>query len=185
MLITYILSGTGLIGAAYIVFRIIVRNDYLKRGKLTFLSGMLELTIFVLHANFMYLFIPVKWLALPEFPDDLIMTLVAKIFLYSGLLIILISVPGLGLGPTMGRDKKKLKQSGLYSCSRNPQVIGYGLFLIAFALCYPSLYALGWIIMYVAIIAFMIKSEEEFLAGKYGDEYKDYCQRVPRIIRLF
>ena len=92
---------------------------------------------------------------------------------------------GLGYGRTMGQDKKILKTNGLYKYSRNPQLIGYGMILIAFALFYLSWFSLGWFIMYLVISYFMIKTEEEFLANKYGEEYQKYCNDVPRLIKLF
>ncbi len=30
----------------------------------------------------------------------------------------------------------------------------------------------------------MIKSEEEFLTQKYGEEYEMYCKDVPRVFKL-
>ena len=37
-------------------------------------------------------------------------------------------------------------------------------------------------ILYIVIAYWMIKSEEEFLMRKYGDVYRTYVERVPRII---
>lgn len=31
---------------------------------------------------------------------------------------------------------------------------------------------------------FMIKSEEEFLEKKYKEEYRLYCEKVPRVIKI-
>ena len=91
---------------------------------------------------------------------------------------------GLGFSRSMGQDRHQLKMNGLYKYSRNPQAIGYGLVLIAVILSYPSLYAIVWFLIYIALISMMIKSEEEFLIKTYGDEYRKYCQSVPRLFRI-
>ena len=185
MLITFIISAAFLLVLTFVIFKIIVRNDYLKYGKLSFVSYTLELVIFALHANFMYIYIPVKWPELPHFPENPVLNIVTYIFLYTGLLIVITAIAQLGFGPTMGRDKNVLKTNGFYKYSRNPQVIGYSLILIAFILCYPSLYAIGWFILLIVMMSFMIKTEEEFLLSKYGDQYQNYCRTVPRIFKIF
>ena len=184
MLIIYLSAAVALILFSFFVFKRIVRKDYLEKGKLSFLSYMLELIIFALHANFMYLYIPVKWPRLPGFPEEPVMNIVSKILLYTGLIIVVIAMTGLGVGRTMGQDRKKLKKSGLYRYSRNPQVIGYALMLIAVFLFYPSLYAFGWLVIFAIMISFMISVEEEFLLKTYGDAYRAYCRKVPRFFRM-
>ena len=80
-----------------------------------------------------------------------------------------------------GYKSSELVTQGPYSVSRNPLyffsfvgLIGIGLatetvtltlFLVAFfALVYPA----------------VIAGEEEFLRGKFGDAYAEYCRRMPR-----
>jgi protein-S-isoprenylcysteine O-methyltransferase Ste14 len=182
MLLRLILSIIVLLGFAFVVFRVIVRNDYLKKGKLSFVSYSLEFLIFALHANAMYLYIPVTWPELPRLPDPTVLNILTRVFLYAGLIIVFVAIAGLGVGPTMGQDKRSLRKSGLYRFSRNPQVIGYGLILISFILCYPSLYAVGWFLLFVLMISLMIKTEEEFLMKTYGEEYQHYRREVRRIL---
>ena len=54
--IEYLLYLCGLLIMAFVVFRIIVRRDYLKKGKLGWMAVSLETLIFALHANFSYFF---------------------------------------------------------------------------------------------------------------------------------
>jgi protein-S-isoprenylcysteine O-methyltransferase Ste14 len=42
----------------------------MKRGKLSPVSALLEFVFFALHANSMYLFVPVKWPNLPPLAKD-------------------------------------------------------------------------------------------------------------------
>lgn len=184
---TYLYGGSalGLVCISFIVFRIIVRNDYLRKGRLSFPASMLEFIVFALHANFMYLYIPVPWPELPAFPEPATANILAKLLLFAGLGITITAMTGLGFGPTMGQDKNAIRTTGLYKYSRNPQVIGYLLILLAFVLCYPSWYAAGWIALYAVIVGMMIRTEEEFLRHKYGETYAEYCRTVPRLIGKF
>lgn len=185
MLFRYLVSASILILFSFITFRVIVRNDYSNKGRLTFISYSFEVLIFALHANFMYLFIPVKWPSLPSFPENMILRIISIVFIIIGFLIVAVAMSGLGYNRTMGQDKKLLKTNGLYKYSRNPQLIGYGMILIAFVLFYLSWFSIGWLIIYVVISYFMIKTEEEFLTNNYGEEYQKYCNDVPRLIKLF
>lgn len=184
MLLRYLVATFILILFSFITFRIIVRNDYTKKGKLTFISLSLEVLIFALHANFMYLFLPVKWPNIPPIPENIILRIISMIFIIIGFLIVAVAMSGLGYGRTMGQDKKLLNTKGLYKYSRNPQLIGYGMILIAVVVLYLSWFSIGWFIIYLVISYFMIKTEEEFLTNNYGKEYQKYCNDVLRLIKL-
>jgi protein-S-isoprenylcysteine O-methyltransferase Ste14 len=170
---------------SFLVFRIIVRKDYLNNLKLSPFSYLLELIIFVLHANFIYLFIPVKWPNLPSLPENILLKLMFIFFIFIGLLILLIAWFNLGTGTSFGQDKNNLKTTGIYRYSRNPQLIGYGIILLAYFIIIISWYSAGWFILYLIISWFMVQSEEEFLKKKYNIEYENYCQNVPRFIGRF
>jgi uncharacterized protein YybS (DUF2232 family) len=55
MLLKYLVCSAIFLLFGFCVFRVIVRRDYLKKSKLSALSYSLEVLIFVLHVNFMYL----------------------------------------------------------------------------------------------------------------------------------
>ena len=184
MLIKYLVSSAIFLLFSFLVFRIVVRNDYLKKSKLSTLSYILEFVVFAVHANLMYLFIPVKWPDLPSLPEDLTLKILFLVILCLGLVILLIAWFGLGSKRSFGQDKNKLNTSGIYKYSRNPQLVGYGIILISFALLYISWYTLGWFVQYLIISYLMIRSEEEFLNLRYGKEYEKYFSAVPRVIKL-
>lgn len=185
MMIRYLLFSFVFILFSFLVFRVVVRNDYLKKHKLTLLAYLLELLVFAVHANLMYLFIPVRWPNLPALPESLILNIFSIIVFCFGLIILLIAWFRLGTGTSFGQDKNKLNTGGIYRYSRNPQLVGYEILLFCFLILYFSWYSVGWFLQYLIISYFMIKSEEEFLSQKYGEEYEKYCNRVPRIIKLF
>ena len=182
MLIKYIVISAIFILFGFFAFRVIVRNDYLNKLKLSPFSYSLEVIVFAVHVNLIYLFIPAKWPHLPYLPENQTLLFFSIILLGLGMTILLISWFGLGSGISFGLDKNKLKTTGLYRYSRNPQLVGYGTILLGFALVFISWYSLGWFVQYLIISYFMIRSEEEFLSLRYGEEYEKYCRIVPRII---
>jgi hypothetical protein len=56
--VVYVISAVLMAAASLIVFRILVRNDYQRRGKLSPLSAFLELLIWGLYIAFPYLYNP-------------------------------------------------------------------------------------------------------------------------------
>ena len=185
MLINYLICSAVFLLFSFLVFRVVVRNDYLKNSKLSPVSYSLEAIVFAVHANLMYLFIPVNWPDLPSLPENLTLKLFFLVMLILGLVILIIAWFGLGSGRSFGQDRNKLNTSGIYQYSRNPQLVGYGIILISFSLLVISWYTLSWFVQYLVISYLMIRSEEEFLNLRYGEEYENYCREVPRVIKIF
>lgn len=74
----------------------------------------------------------------------------------------------------------KLSQGGPYACTRNP--LYFGSFLGAMG---TFLMVHNWLLMGVFLVGFYffygstIRSEEEFLGGKYGEDFVEYKRNVP------
>lgn len=185
MLTAYIISSLLLILFSFLVFRVIVRRDYLNKKKLSPLSAILQVLVFAIHANLTYLFVPAEWPYLPSLPDNPVLNALAFVIFGFGLAVLLISWFKLGTETSFGQDRNRLNTSGLYGISRNPQLVGYGVLLFSVVILFFSWYAVGWMILYLLVCYFMVRSEEEFLARQYGDEYVQYCNDVPRTVRLF
>ena len=49
---------------------------------------------------------------------------------------------------------------------------------------WPSLYALGWLVMYSLISHWMVITEEEHLTRIFGEEYLMYFSEVPRYLGI-
>ena len=84
----------------------------------------------------------------------------------------------------LGFRSDELKQSGIYRWTRNPQLVGYGLFLLAFTLAWPSWYTLIATLAYLPIAHMMVRTEEAHLRRAFGQAYERYCQEVPRYLGL-
>ena len=182
MFIKFLIISLAFLLFAYCVFRVIIRRDYKHHLKLSPSSYILEIIVFAVHANLFYLTIPTKWPDFPSLPESLELRIISATLIGIGIIILLISWFGLGTETSLGMDKNKLKTSGIYKYSRNPQLIGYGLILTSFAILFFSWLTIIWIVLYVLTSYFMMKSEEEFLKNKYEEEYTSYCEKVPRVI---
>ena len=75
--------------------------------------------------------------------------------------------------------------SGPFAYTRNPLYLGNIIIYLAIGIMsfaifpYLQIFAL---IFFFTQYYFIIKSEEEFLLNKYGDQYRDYLAKVPRFI---
>jgi protein-S-isoprenylcysteine O-methyltransferase Ste14 len=74
-------------------------------------------------------------------------------------------------------------RSGIYSFTRNPLyigsfIIGLGACVMGRDLVFTGLFLLLFPIVYSRVI----KREEAYLVGRYGEEYEAYLREVPRIL---
>lgn len=82
---------------------------------------------------------------------------------------------------------KKNQQNGLvrtgpYAYSRNPQYIGFVLFVVGMTLYWPTLLTVPMgIVLCVAYYKLALKEEKDLLE-EFGDQYRDYAKEVPRFV---
>ena len=129
-----------------------------------------------------FLFQNWKGEALDEFFDALGVAILLFGFLFR------ISARGLKAGKSC--NGKKLITDGLYSLTRNPMyfgtlLIGMGIVLVLFKWWVFLLFFSIFLLIYIP----QINKEEKELSKYFGDEYRLYCEKVPRcfpnIIALF
>ena len=177
----YLILGFLLLVVAFVSFRILVRRDYMKRGRLTALSVFLEYVVFFLWAYFTYL----DWSSAASISQiGPVLKVSAWVFMVVGLGITLIAMARLGLRRLHGLDSQVLEGSGLYRVTRNPQIVGSGLAVVGYAMYWPSWHTVGWVALYVAICHMMVLTEEEHLRSVFAEEYVRYCERAPRYLRI-
>jgi len=168
--------------AAVLIFRVVVRRDYLQHGKLGGLSVFLEFVIFGLHANLPYLYLGVPWPAMPPAPENPAQLYLGLAVSILGLLATLAIMAHLGFGTTVGQQPEGVRQTGPYRWTRNPQLLTYAILLAGMGIMYPSIQAAAWILLFAAIGHLMVLTEEEHLKNQFGEEYLEYCRRVPRYL---
>ncbi|MCK4890585.1 MAG: hypothetical protein KAS97_11690, partial [Candidatus Aminicenantes bacterium] len=179
----YLLLQLILITCSYFYYNNFIKNVYLKNGKLTFLAGFSQFGIFAIHGFLLYLpnFLFTNW---PAIEVGTISFLTGFIVCSVSLLILILGFVNLGsFLRTMGINSNKLKVSGIYKYSRNPQILGYGLLLAGFGVLWPSWYIFAGLISYAFIIHKMVLTEEIHLENLYADKYVSYCNKTPRYFR--
>ena len=80
----------------------------------------------------------------------------------------------------------KLVQGGVYALVRNPMYVGNGLIAIGMTLLTGSpLTFLVVIPFFLFVYQAIIAAEENYLRGKFGNEFDAYCRQVNRFIPKF
>jgi protein-S-isoprenylcysteine O-methyltransferase Ste14 len=81
-----------------------------------------------------------------------------------------------------GQQKGRLLQEGIYGVVRHPRYLSAGVSVIANALFinYAGLYIL--VLLLVPVGYLMIVLEERELIERFGEEYRKYQRKVPRLI---
>jgi protein-S-isoprenylcysteine O-methyltransferase Ste14 len=161
-----------------------VRRDYADQGILRKSTSNLEVVMFFLHGCLMGL--PYSFDAgwPPISPYSSIVVLGIALALIGGAnLLAALRV----FGPfwrMLGLNVEGLKQSGIYRRTRNPQLLGYWLMVLAIPVVWPSWYALLSAFLYWPIAHRMVLVEEQHLEAQFGEEYLEYCRQTPRYIGL-
>jgi protein-S-isoprenylcysteine O-methyltransferase Ste14 len=76
-----------------------------------------------------------------------------------------------------------LVTGGLYSHVRNPMYLGNCFLLAGLVVASNAwVFFIGGIAIAVAVHIGIIAAEEHFLRNKFGQQYEDFCARVPRLI---
>jgi hypothetical protein len=151
---------------AFIVFRVFVRRDYAAHGRLKAFSSSLQLFVFTVYIFFTYLFNPSQWVLFWRFRIAPMPALYQAGYFMNcaGLLISFGTMAWFGIKRALG-----LQSDGL-------------LMVLGFALQWPSLYSAGWALIFLVMMHWMIRTEEEHLLRVFGDACAKYCREVPRYL---
>lgn len=80
------------------------------------------------------------------------------------------------------QEQTTLIDNGIYGRSRNPYFVSYLLLFAAYVVLLRSAVLLLLAVAGWRLIHRMILKEERHLEGIHGDDYRRYCQRVPRYL---
>jgi protein-S-isoprenylcysteine O-methyltransferase Ste14 len=76
-----------------------------------------------------------------------------------------------------------LVQGGMFAHSRNPLYLGNYMILLGVGLIANSLVFIAIAIPFFTVVyAAIIAAEENYLRGKFGDEFEAYCRQVNRLL---
>ncbi len=175
----YFLSAGLVLAVGYVVFRVLVRRDYLRRGRLSRFSPALELAAIGVWAYQGYLNIPADW---PAIHVGLALRVPGWILFGGGVAVTLFLIVALGIRRSHGFQVDGLRQTGFYGHSRNPQVVAFVIAMIGYGLLWPTWQHGVSVVLVAALMHMMVRTEEEHLLDVFGEEYKQYCERVPRYL---
>jgi protein-S-isoprenylcysteine O-methyltransferase Ste14 len=152
------------------------RKDYHRRGKLS-RTGLFSLCVMLLLPNLM-----LEYATTYHFPTAPLGIMGMTVALL-GLALCLAGVSAFRSGSKVLCLKAgKLTVSGPYRWSRNPQYLGWILFLLGFALNDWSLWCMAALIVVATSLHLLVLIEEEHLRRVFGEPYRDFCGRVPRYL---
>ena len=150
------------------------RWEYRKHGKLT-LMGLLLLCVMLFIPNLM-----LEYATRYRMPG----TFLGYIGVVSGLAGLAILLWGMkhfrSIPKMLCLDTGDLTVSGPYRWSRNPQYVGWVLFLLGFALIDWSLWCLAALIIVAVSLHLLVLIEEEHLLRVFGERYAEFRRKTPR-----
>lgn len=83
-----------------------------------------------------------------------------------------------------GFEKGSLVKTGPYRYSRNPQVVGWLLALLGTAIAGRSSKALMLVVSFYFVHRLYFAIEERHLGRSFGEEYRRYYEKTPRLLGL-
>lgn len=81
-----------------------------------------------------------------------------------------------------GQDTTRLVTSGIYRWSRNPQNVGWTLFLVGIALPGRSGLAFALTVLFWMLFIYYVPMEENYLEAVFGENYRAYLQWSHRFL---
>jgi protein-S-isoprenylcysteine O-methyltransferase Ste14 len=102
-----------------------------------------------------------------------------------GVLILVLTLVSFGSSFRVGIDVDqpgRLVTTGAFALSRNPIYVGFFVFLVGQLLVSPDWVPLIYLIAGTALFHRQVLREEEFMRGRYGEEFAEYCRHVRRYV---
>lgn len=180
-IVIYLMAAALLVGAAHIVFNLVVAGEYKSKSRLSWWVSMLQLVIFAGFFCFPYLYMPPEW-SWDWLPNGTWNRLAALVMVILGLGGAFGTMFWFGLPRAFGFQVNKIVRTGPYRYSRNPQMVLGWLAVLGVWVYRPSLYAVGWVLIWALIGHWMISVEEGHLRRVFGQDYQDYCADTPRYL---
>jgi len=179
----YLIAAALFLVTVFPVFRF-VRRDYLRHGLLSPAAALLQCAVFGAHAFLLELaIIFTDWPARHGSTVSLCLGLACGA---GGLVLLLAGFRRFGsLARILGRESDSLILKGIYRWSRNPQLAGYGLLQLGFAILWPDWRVCATLAIYAVAAHRLVLIEEEHLLRKHGKAYRGYCKRTARYWPFF
>ncbi len=150
-----------------------------KLFRLTLIVAALIVFVFSFLEGYYHWLSPITWM------NSSMLIIIGIALLVLALIWVLVAQLQMGDSWRIGIDEKSesaLVQHGLFAVSRNPIFLGMLVMLVGMLLILPTaatltVSALGFVLIHV-----QVRLEEDFLAKKYGEDYRKYQMSVRRWI---
>jgi protein-S-isoprenylcysteine O-methyltransferase Ste14 len=121
---------------------------------------------------------------LGSFPVPAFLSWTGAILMCLATVMLILAFFGLGDSLRVGlpQEETSLKTTGIFRVSRNPIYTGIHMVCIASVLFFPNIFNLLFAFYGMIVHHNIIKSEEKFLAGRFGAEWSDYTHKVRRYL---
>lgn len=158
-----------------------VRAEYLRAARLSRGTVAAVWVLYVAHFS-----ITLAAAATSRWPIPIDLTLarvVGAVLLAAGALLFVGGIVSFGSFRRMsGLDNSRLVTTGAYRWSRNPQNVGWALFLAGIAVVGRSGLALLMAVLFWGTFRVYVAAEEAFLERTFGEPYRDYCASAHRYL---
>ncbi|MEQ8750151.1 MAG: phosphatidylethanolamine N-methyltransferase family protein [Amphiplicatus sp.] len=170
--------------ALSIPMAMLVKRDFSKRGRVSI--PMAVWTGAAMHGNALLLF-AIAWFDRGSFGDQSKFTVAAGVFFaFAGTMLIYLGRSAYAdFSRVYGLKEDELIERGVYCWSRNPQYVGYALFLGGVSLIAMSIWAFSLALLFALFIhCYIVAVEEPHLRAVFGAAYKAYLKRTARYFGL-
>ena len=150
-----------------------------KLFRLTLIVTALMVFVFSFLEGYYHWLSPITWM------NSLTLIIVGIVLLVLALIWVLVAQLQMGDSWRIGIDEKSestLVQHGLFGVSRNPIFLGMLVMLVGLLLILPTAATLTVSALGFVLIQVQVRLEEDFLEGKYGEDYRKYQMNVRRWI---
>jgi len=117
--------------------------------------------------------------------DFTLLKVAGAVVVLTGLLIFALALWAFADSWRIGIDRQTpgaLMTRGIFAWTRNPIYIALDLIVLGTFLVSGRAIFLAIALGFVGLLHYQVRREEKYLAGAYGDAYRDYCERVGRYV---
>ena len=152
-------------------------------GSRTFGSRLAFGTVCLVLAEVPRVLLPLPFVEQPRLEGDPFLPVLGAIILVGSLFF---GTPVFRIRPLTRPDSREtLRTDGLYSIVRHPLMVCDSFWPLGWSLLWDSLIGVFLTPVWFVVSYLLTFLEEEKLINEYGEQYRRYQQRVPRIIPFF
>ena len=178
-----ILSAFTIMGIYLIYHGMILRKKgFSALGKPTLHPVIFYIGKIALFTSWFFLLVNSIMVITGEPSEQILYPIPAAIVMSVGSVFMIFAFRDLGDSLRVGlpAEATNLKTNGIYHISRNPIYVGVDLIAIASVVFIPGMINAGCAVVGIAVHHAIILSEERFLEGRFGEDWRTYKRKTRR-----